>query len=245
MLTLMHHRSYDFERCFNFRDLGGYAGDDGRHVAWRKLFRSMTPQFMPDDAVARVRDDLLVRNIVDLRRETSAKGGPFDAEPFRRRIIPFSTPGLELPPDTPRDHFMLEILRRSGPQTVEAIDYISQGLAKGAVLVHCHTGKDRTGVLAAVLLRLLGVSEEDVLCDFAMSADGVGAMKAYAAAQGLAFFPEIPDTAPAYVREEPRDWWLRPSLQWLEKGGGVRSYLMEGGASNELLERFREQLLRS
>ena len=68
-------RILTFERCFNFRDLGGYAGLDGRPVRWRRLFRSMTPQYMSDtDAVAVA--GLNVGLVIDLRGERYVSSGP-------------------------------------------------------------------------------------------------------------------------------------------------------------------------
>ena len=73
----MPQRSYQVERCFNFLDLGGYPAEDERSVRWGRFFRSMTPQLMTDAGVEQVRDVLGIRTVVDLRKEESAKAGPF------------------------------------------------------------------------------------------------------------------------------------------------------------------------
>jgi protein-tyrosine phosphatase len=148
-----------------------------------------------------------------------------------------------VPPETPRDVLVSKIFEGSGRQMVEAIEFILAGADEGAALVHCHTGKDRTGVLVAVLLSLLDVSEEDVLHDFTLSAAGVAEMQAYAAAQGLPFFPEMPPTAPPYTKEPPQAWWLGGVLKSLAGQGGARAYLKANGASDEMLGRFRELML--
>jgi hypothetical protein len=60
----------------------------------------------------------------------------------------------------------------------------------GATLFHCHTGKDRTGLVAAVILTLLGVDEEDVIADYMMSTPYVEPMLEYLAAKGQPVGPE-------------------------------------------------------
>ena len=234
--------AYQFERCFNFRDVGGFATTDGRRVRTGRLYRSMTPQFMTADGVARLRDELGIRTIVDLRRGETAQGGAFDEPPFRRRVISFGT-GQGLAHDAPRDFIISTVFEASGKQAVEAIQFIVEGFEHGSALVHCYTGKDRTGVLVALMLQLLGASETDVQRDFALSAEGVADMRAYAASQGLRFFPEMPETAPPYAMEPPQPWWLAGMLKSLSAQGGAQAYLRANGASDELLERFRELML--
>lgn len=239
----MPQRHYSFERCFGFRDLGGYLTEDGRTVRWGRLFRSMTPQFMTEAGVSKLRDELGVRTIVDLRREETAKAGPFQGAPFRRRVVPFVTAGPDAPHDTPRDVIVSQVFERSGSQAVEAIEFIASAAGDSASLFHCYTGKDRTGVLAAVILRLLGVSEADVLEDYLLSAPAVAEMRAYAAAEGMFFFPELPETAQPFVMEPPQAHWLAGVAAALRQPNDARDYLMAHGASQETLERFRARML--
>src|SRR5688572_29973885 len=84
--TLRPHGSADetrhlsFERCFNFRDIGGYTTEDGRRVKWRRLFRSMTPQWMTPADVAEARD-LGIELVVDLRGPRDDSSGPLGEAP--------------------------------------------------------------------------------------------------------------------------------------------------------------------
>ena len=79
-------RHLSFERCFNFRDLGGYATEDGRRVKWRRLFRSMTPQWMTPADVEEAKA-LGIELVVDLRGPRDDTSGPL-GEPPARRIAP-------------------------------------------------------------------------------------------------------------------------------------------------------------
>jgi len=60
-------RLIDLEGCLNFRDLGGYPAADGRSVRWRRVFRSDALHLLTPRDVARIRDELGVRDVIDLR----------------------------------------------------------------------------------------------------------------------------------------------------------------------------------
>jgi hypothetical protein len=72
----MPEREITFEGTMNFRDLGGYAGADGRTVRWRRLFRGMTPEWMTDADVERAQRDLGVTLVLDLRGPLTWDGEP-------------------------------------------------------------------------------------------------------------------------------------------------------------------------
>jgi protein-tyrosine phosphatase len=56
------------------------------------------------------------------------------------------------------------LLRRAAPKLVRALELVAA--ADGPALVHCAAGKDRTGVVVAVLLRAVGVSRAEVIADY-------------------------------------------------------------------------------
>src|ERR1041384_1455200 len=60
-------RVIDLEGCLNFRDLGGYPTADGRRVRWRLVFRSDALHPLTPADVTRVRDELRIAAVVDLR----------------------------------------------------------------------------------------------------------------------------------------------------------------------------------
>src|SRR5215213_5459091 len=73
-------RHLSFERCFNFRDIGGYETEDGRRVMWQRLFRSMTPQWMTPADAARARE-LGIELLIDLRGPRDDNSGPLGESP--------------------------------------------------------------------------------------------------------------------------------------------------------------------
>ena len=160
-------------RCANFRDLGGYSGLNGRKTRWGKLYRSMTPEYITPEDYAAVKD-LGIRLVVDLRGPQFKTSGPLGEAPSRR-----VTPGrkrLFIMTDAERQayaHMAPEealpiVLTHMGKTLARAASHIAA--EPGPALVHCRLGKDRTGVFTAVLLRLLGVSEDDVIEDYLLSA---------------------------------------------------------------------------
>jgi protein-tyrosine phosphatase len=239
MLSSMPQRHIEFERCFNFRDLGGYATADGHRVRWGRLFRGMTPEYMTEADVTLAREQLSIRKVIDLRRPTEPgmDSGPLGKAPNSRALIEFADvrahPELRtLPPEEVLAHG----LQFNATRIIEAIEFLIDG--EGATLFHCHTGKDRTGLLTVVLLKLLGVSDEDVVEDYLHSVAGLETMLEH----GLPLF--APD-APEFARLPPAESWVRALLIALEKYGGAEAYLKAAGASDGLLARFRESLIES
>ena len=171
-------RHIHFESVPNFRDLGGYRTHDGRTVAWRRLFRSAALHKMNDREVARLKQEVSPRTVIDLR-------SPKDPEKTVRLLeevgarycpIPFSTwpwPGDSTA--TPNATHMGEIYlyriseKPFGERLVDALEIIADR-DNHPLIFHCSAGKDRTGVLAAMVLAAMGILDEDVVDDYTLTA---------------------------------------------------------------------------
>ncbi|HUA95973.1 MAG TPA: tyrosine-protein phosphatase, partial [Acidimicrobiales bacterium] len=162
MTTLDRHIT--LEGAVNFRDLGGYPAAGGRTIRWRTLFRAdglsrLTPT---DRSVIR---QLGIATVVDLRTSAEVERGRFPVEeiPVGFHHLPL----LDEVPDPQRFEIApgmlgaqyLEIARDAGRQIAQILSIIAER-ASHPVIVHCTAGKDRTGVLVAVLMALLGVDDE-------------------------------------------------------------------------------------
>lgn len=172
----------------NFRELGGYPTEDGRRVKWRRLFRSgkldrLTAASIPQAAA------LGIGTVVDLRypNEVETHATPRDAFPNAQFL--FWTPRETKPQATdtgsPRrwttiiENHDAEGLRRVMQEKYVRYltshgDLIRSMLTRLAesdapLLFHCAAGKDRTGVVAAVLLSLLGVDRATIEQDYLLS----------------------------------------------------------------------------
>ena len=192
--------------------------------------------------------DYGVRTIVDLRRHDELAEDPPGEAPVSVVHVPLSgadenhaVQGVWRAPGEGhvaiRDAYVL-MLERLGPRFARAVDAVGAAPA-GCVVVHCYAGKDRTGLVCAMLLRMAGVSLEDIAADYALSGDNIR--------------PLIDPWADAAMDEEERALRLRIGssppevmrevLAELERNhGSVREYLLAEGASGHGLEQARERL---
>lgn len=161
----------------NVRDLGGRSLRDGGCTPFGKVFRSAAPEHLTDEGWAAVKA-AGVRTVVDLRNAP--------AETQRRAEHPAvsaeSLHGLVFVPAPTEDPDDTEFLRVCGPfldhprgwadNTRLAPDRIAAALravarADGAVLVHCAAGRDRTGMISAMLLHIAGATDQAIIDDYA------------------------------------------------------------------------------
>jgi protein-tyrosine phosphatase len=165
-------RRIELEGCLNFRDLGGYPTADGRQVRWRQLFRSDALHHLTDRGVARFSDELGIRHVVDLRStdELESNGrGPLSNTPAIFHHLPLFdgaiTEGQRAGADVglaDRYFLMAEFAKAPIARVVDTLAH-----ADGPAVYHCAAGKDRTGVISAILLGLLGVRDEVIVADYA------------------------------------------------------------------------------
>jgi protein-tyrosine phosphatase len=236
-------RVIEFERCFNFRDLGGYTGRDGRRVRWRRLFRSMTPQYMTPADVKKARD-LGISLVYDIRgpRTTS---GPL-GEPPGRRVTYRPRKGAIWTPEAIKQYRALpaevqlpQVLDRLGRSFAKGVSTIAG--EPGAVLFHCRLGKDRSGVFAALLLKLFGVSDEDVIADYVISGDASAIARPLLTQDGG---DDPTQSESRVVREPAQPHLMELVLQKLEaEYGGAYAYLRKHGVPGHKLDRLIERTL--
>jgi protein-tyrosine phosphatase len=164
------------EGAFNFRDLGGYTGVDERTLRWRRLFRA--------DGLYRLTEADLdqlaalgLRTVIDLRtaNELTSHGRiAWPSEDLTYHHLPLLDvlPPKETYPEWIRPEFVarqyLEMLTGGRESVTAALVALSDPASYPAVF-HCMAGKDRTGILAAVVLGLLGVADADIVADYALS----------------------------------------------------------------------------
>ncbi len=157
---------------FNLRDLGGFPTADGREVAPGRLFRGASLHALAAeelDAVA----PFGIRTAIDLRTTAEVDGRGFAGEGVTLHHLPVfeSGPSLGDPGDEAArvlaDAYVWML--GEGPAAIrKVIDLIGAPETLPAV-VYCAAGKDRTGVVIAILLELVGVDRETIAADYALS----------------------------------------------------------------------------
>ncbi|WP_370414960.1 tyrosine-protein phosphatase [Streptomyces fradiae] len=173
-------RHITFERLHNFRDLGGYPTADGGSVRWATLYRSDSLGKLagPD---ARASDlerfrELGIEAVIDLRypSEIAHRGRHPESEPQTWHNLsiehrPYDQVDRAPDPDPWRflaDRFA-EVALDGAAEIRRALETIAT--TEGPLVFHCAAGKDRTGLLAALVLGLLDVPDEHVVADFALT----------------------------------------------------------------------------
>ncbi|WP_144123468.1 tyrosine-protein phosphatase [Catellatospora sichuanensis] len=155
--------SLDWSACRNARDLGGLPTTDGGRIRPGALWRTGHHDRLPVAAVQAARDGAVSR-VVDLRWSWEVEGrpSPFAADPVYRHV-PMLNDVLDYvpPPDT-----YAPMLDHNRERIGTAVRAVAEA-PPGPVVVHCHAGRDRTGVLVALLLRLAGVDNGLIADDYA------------------------------------------------------------------------------
>jgi protein-tyrosine phosphatase len=171
-----------FTTCPNFRDLGGKTTSDGRLFGTGQVYRSGTLTHLVD-ADHDVIDTLGIRTICDLRQQRERDHEPTHWRDQNVTMLNWDYKSLtqQLLHDLGGPGATQEIARqgmesfyRKLPFALSmAIRDIFTTLAEGGtpLLFHCAAGKDRTGVVAGLLLAVLGVPREVILADYARTAE--------------------------------------------------------------------------
>jgi protein-tyrosine phosphatase len=238
------------EAVHNFRDLGGYSTAAGRRTLWRTLFRADgLYRLTPADVVAL--EPLGLRTVIDLRSapELNERGRfPVDAHPVVFHHLPIidATWATADRPDYDRDEDFLiwaynEMLTIGAPRFAAAFEVLAQPGALPAVF-HCAAGKDRTGLLAALLLGSLGVSHDDIVIDYTLTVEGMTRFRAWAAREWPEWFERMAAMPPAFTAALPEA--MRHILEELcAQHGTIRNYVRSIGVSEATLATLESVLL--
>ena len=245
-------RQIEFENVINFRDIGGYRTRDGRTVAWRRVFRSAELRHLSGNDLARLKGEISLASVLDLRNsyEVEHQGlGLLGGAGFRYYNVPFISgdggPEKKVPSYegfNSMGEFYVYLIRQTGfnRQVITALEIVADP-GNHPLVFHCAAGKDRTGILAAVILGALGVADADIQQDYCLSAIHMEMVRNRLknAPKLSADVPELPDFAWEATAESMA--LLLTALR--REYGTIKDYVSAHGAASALLKRLRTALL--
>ncbi|MGE4371704.1 MAG: tyrosine-protein phosphatase [Xanthobacter sp.] len=244
-----HERFLPLSGIFNLRDLGGYAAGT-QPTAWRRFLRSDSPHRIGPEGVQKLLDEG-VRMVIDLRgnQEVENARNPFahmDEATDRPHVVyrhvslfsglaPQAQPSGNLLQD-----LYLQTLQQRGATFAQVLTDIAVAPA-GTVLFHCTAGKDRTGLVAALLLSLVEVEQEIIIADYALTEKAVAPllaqMEAEATSRGM-----DPALLRPFMACDPG--LITTALEQMhQQYGSAEAYLRAAGMSGQNITRLKARLL--
>jgi len=242
-------RIYHLEGAKNFRDFGGYQTEDGRQVKWGLLYRSNQPAGMTTSDYRTV-SSLGLSTVVDFRTAEEREAGPTqwqgNTEPKFTLLPMGETERLkELEPavqaaleagDVQKLKLVgVESYRLMPVEYAEEFGQLLQLLADPQslpLMLHCHAGKDRTGIGAALVLSMLGVPREVIMEDYLLSNE-------------LLLSPDDGRSAIEKLYWSVQREWLQASFDAIDnRYGSVEKYVETAlGLDVQTVDRIRNNLL--
>lgn len=236
-------RHLQINGMYNVRDIGGYTTTDGRTTRWRTVIRADSPHRLTTTEQQTLLA-LGLRTVIDLRR-------PDEASRYPNTLA--AAPGLRYhqvqldqgpPEDQPVFPSLPVIYRTILDNAQQQLGQVVQLLAASDALpgmVHCQVGKDRTGLVIALLLGAVGVPAETIVADYALSEAQLAG--------------EFARDLEQQFRDTGRNWaeyqhllgspphFMADILHYLDTNhGGVHGYLHSAGITADTIVTLRERL---
>jgi protein-tyrosine phosphatase len=233
-------RIVSFPSLLNARDLGGYPTLDGSQTRWRSLLRAddlvqLTPAGL--EAMAAFG----IETVIDLRwpKEVLASPSPVATNLSHVRYHQISLLARtaeewdRVREECTKETWKCTVLDLARSELRSVLQTIADS-SSGPLLFHCVAGKDRTGIIAALMLAVADVDPEAIARDYAMSA--VRLRDAY--------LERYSHQRPERILEEVRcpEQGVYNMLEYLKQAGGVRAYLERIGLEGGEIERLRARL---
>lgn len=212
----------------NFRDLGGFTDSRGNTARMGRYFRSGMPSCFDCDTEQFLRQKK-ISVIIDFRSDGEKKKSGNGESSFSGEYlsIPYYDEAsvrkiTEMEQNKKYDWYEIyEKILESGKEWIKKV-FITFAVVQGNILFHCASGKDRTGVIAALLLELTGADEVTVMIDYVLS---------------QYTFEEKEDP---FYQTEPQT--MKKVLEYLEENyGGAEAYLKQIGVNAYFLDRVKKK----
>ncbi|MEO5952251.1 MAG: tyrosine-protein phosphatase [Chloroflexia bacterium] len=241
-----------WDGCENARDVGGCPIAQGGMIRRHVLIRSDSLHQLPPEGLAVVYD-YGVRTVIDLRlaNELEKRPSPFAAsqqsgllprylnlpmhdmatEALLDAAVPTSTIGV----------YMI-LLEQSKAFIGAIIKAVAERLKYGGVLVNCHAGKDRTGIIVALLLSIAGAERDAIAQDYALSEVMLEPGYQEWVQQQVKLHGAPPPDKPWQAQTRPETMYAL--LDYLDRQyGGAEGYLYAAGVTQNEIEQIRKHLI--
>ena len=247
----MQPRDLVWDGCLNVRDLGGHPTEDGGETRFGSIVRAdSVSQLSPEGWEALV--EYGIRTVIDLRGDHEREDDPPGELPVTVEHVPFMEASEaeweeiaedldrldELPvADATREAYVI-FLERFKSNVGNAVRAVVEA-PEGGVVVHCVGGKDRTGLLTALLLHLAGVPTEEVAADYALSEER---LRPRHDAWLEAAETDVERRRLERIARTPPEVITGVFEELDQRYGSVEAYLRAAGVGDDELERARSRL---
>lgn len=239
-------RNLHWDACYNVRDLGGLPTHDGGETRWGTIIRSdMLGRLTPAGRQALM--DYGVRTVIDLRSPGQVTEEP-SAFPGLDTVDEPAYLNLPLEEYFPHVSALIKHAQSRAEVYCIMVDHYPPNFARvmqaiataepGAIVLHCHGGKDRTGIVVGLLLALAGVPDEQIAADYAESQ--------------IRLWPLYEEIVAKIGGEDKADFWLKPTAtaemmhlflgHLQQEYGGAAGYLRRAGLSESEIAQVRQRL---
>jgi protein-tyrosine phosphatase len=236
-----------FEGIVNCRDLGGYKTQGGRTVARRRLFRSGYIHPATAGDLNLLQAELKLTSVINLRGNKAGQQKEVsllnDAgiKYFNTPFFSYQQEELNYNFSNMGEAFLFRIRHQEYAKPIIAAMEIIADPKNLPLLFHCGAGKDRSGLVAAFVLSVLGVADSDIIADYILSAPYMADLVA-----GMMNDPNTPEeekNLPAYTWEATAESMALFLTGLKPEFGSARRYLEINGAEISLFDRLEKALL--
>jgi protein-tyrosine phosphatase len=222
----------------NCRELGGYSTENGQQTNWHSFLRSSDMSKLTQEDFVFLKE-YGVKTVIDLRGEDEIEThkNPLSEEDFcHYHNIPFITGRVSditlSTYEISMGDFYVDLLEQN--DSVKRIfDVIAQA-EEGCIVFHCQAGKDRTGILAMLLLALAGVEKKDIVSNYEVTYTNLESIQQYDNQYG---------NIPKEFLYSNRDYILRAYEYILQTYHSVDQYLMAKGLGQDVIDRVKQRFI--
>jgi protein-tyrosine phosphatase len=228
---------------YNIRDLGGLPTNFSNTTVYRRFLRSDSPHAIDETGKTQLLD-LGVRTIIDLRYadECTRTPNPLATHPeVKYHNIPLMVSGVienDAEDLTQLGAFYRFLLHNSQPAFAHVFTTMAE--QNGATLFHCQVGKDRTGVVAALLLSLAGTPQHYIVEDYVATASYITPL-----------LPELRLHRPDRINPEQYERLLDARAEFIDeflrevttRYGNAHQYLLRIGVSEFHIDTLRNTMI--